>query len=75
MKLSHGYNRTRIGVFLEDSETAKAFNIKSVKNQGIDYENNYNLGGFVDDDGKTVVVCADKKPSFIVHIKSPHRLD
>lgn len=52
LKLQHGYNRTRIGVFLEDSETAKIFNIKSVKNQGINYEDNYNLANFVDDDGK-----------------------
>ena len=51
LKNQHAYNRTRIGVFLEDDETAKTFNIRSVKNQGINYEDNYQLKNYIDENG------------------------
>lgn len=51
LRHKHAYNRTRIGVFLEDAETAKVFNIRSVKNQGINYEDNYQLKNYVDENG------------------------
>lgn len=53
LRQKHAYNRTRLGVFFDDEETAKIFNIRSVKNQGINYEENYQLKNFVDDNGNT----------------------
>lgn len=53
LRHKHAYNRTRIGVFFDDEETAKILNIKFVKNQGINYEENYQLKNFFDENGNT----------------------